>query len=181
VTFLEEEVAVLRRKLADSPRQVRALEERLAEAQQALAGATGQNDRLVSTLKEARDQIVALKEEVERARLASARDAALRSGAVVVLKGDDTLVVTPDGRVAVSEGGAPALATAGTGDVLAGIVGTFLAAGLEPWHAACAAVRAHLLAGRAAASPHGPDGVIATDVIAALPGAIAGARYAGRS
>ena len=66
VGFLEEEVSVLRRKLADSPRQVRALEERLAEAQASLAGATGQNDRLVSTLKEARDQIIALKEEVER-------------------------------------------------------------------------------------------------------------------
>ncbi|MCW2587027.1 MAG: ATPase central domain protein, partial [Frankiales bacterium] len=66
VGFLEEEVSVLRRKLADSPRQVRALEERLAEAQQSLAGATGQNDRLVGTLKEARDQIIALKEEVER-------------------------------------------------------------------------------------------------------------------
>ncbi|MCU1601630.1 MAG: Vesicle-fusing ATPase, partial [Frankiales bacterium] len=66
VTFLEEEIAVLRRKLVDSPRQVRALEERLTEAQASLAGATGQNDRLVSTLKEARDQIVALKEEVER-------------------------------------------------------------------------------------------------------------------
>src|SRR4051794_35324977 len=66
VTFLEEEVAVLRRKLADSPRQVRALEERLSEAQSSLARATGQNDRLVSTLKEARDQIIALKEEVER-------------------------------------------------------------------------------------------------------------------
>ncbi|MGZ6792441.1 MAG: AAA family ATPase, partial [Mycobacteriales bacterium] len=66
VGFLEEEVAVLRRKLADSPRQVRALEERLSEAQAALAGASGQNDRLVGTLREARDQIVALKEEVER-------------------------------------------------------------------------------------------------------------------
>jgi proteasome-associated ATPase len=66
VGFLEEEVSVLRRKLADSPRQVRALEERLSQAQAALAGAAGQNDRLVSTLKEARDQIVALKEEVER-------------------------------------------------------------------------------------------------------------------
>jgi proteasome-associated ATPase len=66
VGFLEEEVAVLRRKLADSPRQVRALEERLSEAQASLAGASGQNDRLVSTLKDARDQIVALKEEVER-------------------------------------------------------------------------------------------------------------------
>src|SRR4051794_2453061 len=66
VSYLEEEVSVLRRKLSDSPRQVRALEERLAEAQQSLAGATGQNDRLVGTLREARDQIVALKEEVER-------------------------------------------------------------------------------------------------------------------
>jgi proteasome-associated ATPase len=66
VKYLEQEVSVLRRKLTDSPRQVRALEERLAEAQKSLAGASGQNDRLVSTLKEARDQIVALKEEVER-------------------------------------------------------------------------------------------------------------------
>ena len=66
VSYLEEEVSVLRRKLSDSPRQVRALEERLAEAQQSLAGAVGQNDRLVGTLREARDQILALKEEVER-------------------------------------------------------------------------------------------------------------------
>ncbi|HUR51467.1 MAG TPA: proteasome ATPase [Mycobacteriales bacterium] len=66
VGFLEEEIAVLRRKLADSPRQVKALEERLADAQASLAQASGQNDRLVGTLKEARDQIIALKEEVER-------------------------------------------------------------------------------------------------------------------
>ena len=66
VSFLEEEIAVLRRKLADSPRQVRALEQRLNETQASLAGALGQNDRLVGTLREARDQIVALKEEVER-------------------------------------------------------------------------------------------------------------------
>jgi proteasome-associated ATPase len=66
VSYLEEEVSVLRRKLTDSPRQLHALEERLAEAQQSLAGATGQNDRLVGTLREARDQILALKEEVER-------------------------------------------------------------------------------------------------------------------
>jgi proteasome-associated ATPase len=66
VGFLEEEVVVLRRKLADSPRQLRALEERLTEARAGLAGAAGQNDRLVGTLREARDQIIALKEEVER-------------------------------------------------------------------------------------------------------------------
>jgi proteasome-associated ATPase len=66
VSFLEEEVAVLRRKLADSPRQLRALEERLADAQTSLSGVVGQNDRLVGTLREARDQIVALKEEVDK-------------------------------------------------------------------------------------------------------------------
>ncbi|HUR14555.1 MAG TPA: proteasome ATPase, partial [Mycobacteriales bacterium] len=66
VGFLEEEIAVLRRKLAESPRQVKGLEDRLSETQASLAHATGQNDRLVSTLKEARDQILALKEEVER-------------------------------------------------------------------------------------------------------------------
>ena len=66
VSYLEQEVSVLRRKLADSPRQVRALEESLAQAQATLAGVSGQNDRLVGTLREARDQIVALKEEVDR-------------------------------------------------------------------------------------------------------------------
>ncbi|MCO6007776.1 proteasome ATPase [Actinoallomurus purpureus] len=66
VSFLEEEISVLRRKLAESPRQVRVLEERLHEAQASLAAVTGQNERLVATLKEAREQIIALKEEVDR-------------------------------------------------------------------------------------------------------------------
>ncbi len=66
VSFLEQEVAVLRRKLADSPRQNRMFEERLVELQANLAGANAQNERLVATLREARDQIVALKEEVDR-------------------------------------------------------------------------------------------------------------------
>ena len=66
VGFLEEEVGLLRRKLTDSPRQAKVLEERLTEAQATMASLTGQNERLVATLKEARDQIVALKEEVDR-------------------------------------------------------------------------------------------------------------------
>ena len=93
VGFLEEEVSVLRRKLSDSPRQVRALEERLAQAQQSLAGASGQNDRLVSTLKEARDQIVALKEEVER--LAQPPSG---YGVFLVAHEDDTVDVFTGGR-----------------------------------------------------------------------------------
>ena len=66
ISFLEEEVAVLRRRLADSPRQARLVEERLREAEARLASVTGQNERLADTLREARDQIVALKEEVDR-------------------------------------------------------------------------------------------------------------------
>jgi proteasome-associated ATPase len=66
ISFLEEEVAALRSRLVDSPRQARLLEERLREAEASLASVTGQNDRLAGTLREARDQIVALKEEVDR-------------------------------------------------------------------------------------------------------------------
>ena len=75
--------------------------------------------------------------------------------------------------MAVSRGGAPALATAGTGDVLSGVVAAHARQGPARAHAACAGVYAHLRAGQLAAAPHGPDGVIASDVIAALPAALA--------
>lgn len=112
-------------------------------------------------------------------RLQQARAAATRSGAVVVLKGDDTLVAARDGRVAVSPGDAPALATAGTGDVLAGVIGALLAKGLGAFDAACAGVMLHLLAGRDAAERIGTDGVIASDVIASLPAVLAAMRQDG--
>jgi proteasome-associated ATPase len=66
VSFLEEEIAALRGKLADTPRTSRLIEDRLAQTEAALAGLTGQNERLTGTLREARDQIIALKEEVDR-------------------------------------------------------------------------------------------------------------------
>jgi NAD(P)H-hydrate epimerase len=106
-------------------------------------------------------------------RLGSARAAAATSRAIVVLKGDDTIVAAPDGRVAVSRGGAPALATAGTGDVLSGVIGAFLAKRMDPFHAACAGVLAHARAGRIAGREIGAEGVIASDVIARLPSALA--------
>jgi NAD(P)H-hydrate epimerase len=106
--------------------------------------------------------------EIAAARLRSAREAAARSGAIVVLKGDDTLVATPAGLVAVSAGATAGLATAGTGDVLAGVLGALLAKGVEPFEAACAGVRLHALAAIAAVARHGAEGLIASDVIEAL-------------
>jgi NAD(P)H-hydrate epimerase len=108
-------------------------------------------------------------------RLKSVRTAAAEANAIVVLKGDDTLVAQPDGRVGVSRGGAPALATAGTGDVLSGVIGAYLAKGMNPFHAACAGVLVHAAAGRLAAHRIGEEGVIAGDVIEALPHAFAAA------
>ena len=108
--------------------------------------------------------------DVERERLACARQTAQTAGAVVVLKGDDTLVVAPDGRVAISRGGCAALATAGTGDVLTGAIAALLAQGLDAFTAASAGVCLHAEAGRDATRVQGAaEGVIATDVIAALP------------
>jgi proteasome-associated ATPase len=66
ISFLDEEIAVLRRRLQESPRQVRMLEDRLHETEASLSGVSAQNERLAATLREARDQIVALKEEVDR-------------------------------------------------------------------------------------------------------------------
>ena len=108
-------------------------------------------------------------EEVAAHRLEHAREAADLSGAVVLLKGDDTIVARPDGMVAISPGGTPALATAGTGDVLSGLIGALLAKGLDAFEAAALGALAHVLAARAAAARVGPDHVMAGDVIESLP------------
>jgi len=112
--------------------------------------------------------------EIDAHRLAAVREAAAASGAVVVLKGDDT-IVAEGRRVAVNAVSAPGLATAGTGDVLSGLTAALLARGLEPFAAACAAVLAHARAGREAARRIGAaESVIATDVIAAIPAGLRG-------
>jgi NAD(P)H-hydrate epimerase len=99
-------------------------------------------------------------------RLDAAARVAERFGAVVLLKGADTIVRAPDGRTIVCDTGPPSLATAGTGDVLTGILGAFLAKGLDVVDAAAAAAVAHGLAARAV--PHAA-GLIASDVVEALP------------
>jgi len=100
-------------------------------------------------------------------KLEAARDASRRAGAVIVLKGSDTIIAAPDGRARVNRHASPALATAGSGDVLAGIIGALLAQGQDAFDAASAAVWLH----GDCALHHGP-GLVAGDLISAIPDAL---------
>ncbi|HKD94202.1 MAG TPA: NAD(P)H-hydrate dehydratase [Gaiellaceae bacterium] len=109
--------------------------------------------------------------EVAAHRLASVQEAAEKFQAVVVLKGEDSLVAAPGRGVLVSALGRPSLATAGTGDVLTGVTAAFLAKGMEPQRAAAAACAVQQIASHRAEQRYG---LVASDVVEALPSALAG-------
>jgi NAD(P)H-hydrate epimerase len=110
--------------------------------------------------------------DVQADRLAAATEMAARWGHVIVLKGAYTVVAEPGGRAVVSPFATPALATAGSGDVLAGVIVGLLAQGLSPLDAAVSAVYLHGLAGDWAAEEIGPAGVAASDLLPRLPKAL---------
>lgn len=108
-------------------------------------------------------------------RIEAAKSASSVSGAVMILKGAETVIANPDGRVVINRHASPFLATAGSGDVLAGITGGLMAQGMSAYHAACAAVWVH----GDASLRFGP-GMIAEDLPEMLPGILA-SFYASRS
>lgn len=103
------------------------------------------------------------------ARLQAARDAAIRWGQVVVLKGAKTVIADPDGQVSIAPFENPALATGGTGDVLAGVIGALLAQGLSAPNAARVGVYLHGMAGDIVRDRLGDAGLLASDLTEALP------------
>jgi NAD(P)H-hydrate epimerase len=106
--------------------------------------------------------------EVQRDRVGTVRAFAVRHGVHVCLKGSRSLVASPDGRVLINPTGNPGMASGGTGDVLTGILGGFLARGLPAGSVLGAAVYLHGLAGDVAAERVGEEALVASDVVDAL-------------
>jgi NAD(P)H-hydrate epimerase len=110
--------------------------------------------------------------DVQANRVAVAEGFAKQTNVVVVLKGAGTIIATPEGRVFVNQTGNPGMATGGSGDVLAGMVATLLAQGMVPAVAAACAVWLHGRAGDIAVEQNGVAGLLAGDIVNAVPAAL---------
>jgi hydroxyethylthiazole kinase-like uncharacterized protein yjeF len=154
--------------LIDAERQI------LADAD-ALGACAGEPDRLrgVAVITPHGGEFAKLFGPVGHDKLAAARAAAARIEAVVVLKGADTVIAAPDGRAAINHNAPPSLATAGSGDVLAGIIAGLLTQGMPAWEAAAAGVWLHGEAARLADPSSGGAGLIAEDLGDGIAAALA--------
>jgi NAD(P)H-hydrate epimerase len=121
----------------------------------------------------ARLEIDASPQSVNADRIGIAGRFARERGVLIVLKGARTVVARPDGMIAVCPTGNPGMATAGTGDVLTGMIVGLLAQGLTPWDAACTGTYFHGLAGDLAAAQIGQAAMTAGDLIEHIPKALA--------
>jgi len=120
----------------------------------------------------ARLEVDATSQTVNADRIGTARRFARERGVLVVLKGARTLIARPDGLLAICPTGNPGMATAGTGDVLTGMIVGLLAQGVTAWEAACAATYLHGSAGDLAAQQLGQSGMLAGDLVAHIPYAL---------
>jgi len=107
--------------------------------------------------------------DVQARRLEIAKEAAAKYGCTVVLKGAHSVIAAPDGQACLSPFANPLLATAGSGDVLAGMIGAYLAQGLAPFEAACMGVYLHGAAGEALKDEYGEAGLLAGEIAGRLP------------
>ena len=159
--------------LADPPQEVPVVVD--ADALNALAGTYGWAERLgpsaILTPHPGEMSRLLSKPlgELEQDRVATARHAAASWSQIVVLKGAHTVVAAPDGRCTLSPFANPALATAGTGDVLSGIIGALLAQGAPPYSAAVAGVYVHATAGERLREEMGDAGLLASDLLPRIP------------
>jgi ADP-dependent NAD(P)H-hydrate dehydratase / NAD(P)H-hydrate epimerase len=167
----------------DTVRMVRRLYEQVevptvvdADALNALAGALPKTDKIrVLTPHPGEMARLALKstKEVQADRLGTARRFAAENNAIVVLKGDRTIIAFPDGEAWVNPTGSPALATGGTGDILTGMIAGMIAQHPKAWRqAVVAAVWLHGRCGELAAERWGEEAALATDILDDLPGAV---------
>ena len=148
--------------LSGSPREASALEALRRETPTVVTPHPGEMSRLAGVGTD----------QVQRRRLETARAFAVEKGAVVVLKGQRTIVADPAGRAAVNPTGNPGLATGGTGDVLSGMIGALLARGCDGWTAATAGVFTHGHAADRAVERLGEEALLAGDLLDSLPDAL---------
>ena len=150
--------------------QLIAAERQIVADADALGACAGEPERLrgVSVITPHGGEFAKLFGPIGDDKLAAARAAAKRINAVVVLKGADTVIAAPDGRAAINHNAPPSLATAGSGDVLAGIIAGLLTQGMEPWDAAAAGVWLHGEAANLADPNSGGAGLIAEDLAGSI-------------